>query len=574
VTWQGWLQIAVFVALVTAAVKPLGLHVARIAQGQDYAWRWLRVVENGIYRLAGVDPAEEQSWVGYAIALLWFHLAGIVALYALQRVQTLLPLNPQGVDPVGPDLALNTAVSFATNTSWQSYGGETTLSYLSQMAGITVQSFLSCATGVAVALALVRGIARRSAQTIGNFWVDLTRITLYVLLPICIVAPLFLVWQGVPQTLSPYVGATTLEGAHQLLARGPVASQEVIKLLSGDGGGFFNVNSAHPFENPTALAGLLEMILIFLLGVALTYTFGRMVGDQRQGWALFAAMAVLFIAGVTVVYANEATRNRAFSPFGVDQLAGPEQAGGNMEGKEVRFGIAQSALFAEVSTASSDGAVDSMHDSFMPLSGLVLMANMMLDEVIVGGPGSGLFGMLLFVFVAVFAAGLMIGRTPEYLGKKIEADEVKMAMLALLCVPAFILGLAAVAAVLPAGLAGLNNAGPHGFSEILYAYTSAAATNGSAFAGLNANAPFYKLTLAAGMFAGRFLVIVPVLAIAGSLARKLRIPASVGTLPTHGTLFVALLVGTIVIVGGLTFFPSLAIGPLAEHVAMRAGITY
>jgi potassium-transporting ATPase potassium-binding subunit len=574
VTWQGWLQVAVFAALVTVAVKPLGAYIARIAGGQGKTWRGLRLVENGIYRLAGVDPAEEQSWIGYALALLWFHVVGIVVLYALQRVQNLLPLNPQGFDAVAPDLALNTAVSFATNTSWQSYGGETTLSYLSQMAGITVQSFLSCATGVAVAVALVRGIARRSAQTIGNFWVDLTRITLYVLLPISIVATLFLVWQGVPQTLAPYVGATTLEGAHQLLALGPVASQEAIKLMSGDGGGFFNVNSAHPFENPTALSGLFQMVLIFLLGVALTYTFGRMVGDQRQGWALFAAMAVLFIAGVSVVYGNEVTPNHAFAPFGVDQLAGPDQAGGNMEGKEVRFGVAQSALFADVSTASSDGAVDSMHDSFMPLSGLVLMANMMLDEVIVGGPGSGLFGILLFVFVAVFAAGLMIGRTPEYLGKKIEANEVKMAVLALLCVPAAILGLTAVAAVLPAGLAGLNNAGPHGFSEILYAYTSAAATNGSAFAGLNANTPFYNLTLAAGMFAGRFLVIVPVLAIAGMLARKIRVPVSAGTLPTHGTLFVALLVGTIVIVGGLTFFPALAIGPLAEQARMQAGITY
>jgi potassium-transporting ATPase potassium-binding subunit len=574
VTWQGWLQIAAFAALVTAAVKPLGWHLARIASGEDKAWRWLRFVENGIYRLAGVDPAEEQSWFGYALALLLFHLVGIVVLYALQRVQNLLPLNPQRFDAVGPDLALNTAVSFATNTSWQSYAGETTLGYLSQMAGITVQSFLSCATGVAVALALIRGIARRSAQTIGNFWVDLTRFTLYALLPICIVATLFLVWQGVPQTLAPYVDATTLEGPHQLLARGPVASQEAIKLLSGDGGGFFTVNSAHPFENPTALSGVFEMLLIFLLGAALTYTLGRMVGDQRQGWALFAVMAVLFGAGIAVVYASEATRNQAFLPFGVDQVAGPAQAGGNMEGKEVRFGVAQSALFAEVSTASSDGAVDSMHDSFMPVSGLVLMANMMLDEVIVGGPGSGLFGILLFVFVAVFAAGLMIGRTPEYLGKKIEADEVKMAMLALLCVPAFILGLTAVASVVPAGLAGLNNGGPHGFSEILYAYTSAAATNGSAFAGLNANTPFYNLTLATGMFAGRFLVIVPVLAIAGTLARKFRVPASAGTLPTHGTLFVAFLVWTIAIVGGLTFFPSLAIGPLAEHVAMHAGIAY
>ncbi len=442
------------------------------------------------------------------------------------------------------------------------------------MAGITVQSFLSGATGVAVAIALVRGIARRSAHTIGNFWVDLTRITLYVLLPICIVAALFLVWEGVPQTLGASVDVTTLDGGHQVLARGPVASQEVIKLLSGDGGGFFNANSAHPFENPNALTGLVEMFLIFLLGVALTNTFGRIVGDQRQGWALFAIMAVLFVPGVAIVYSSEASQSPAVSSVATDPATGLERAGGNMEGKEVRFGIAQSALFATVSTASSDGAVDSMHDSFMPLSGLVLMANMMLDEVIVGGPGSGLFGILLFAIVAVFAAGLMIGRTPEYLGKKIEANEVKMAMLALLCVPAFILGLSAVATVLPAGLAGLNNAGPHGFSEILYAYTSAAATNGSAFAGLNANTPFYNLTLAAAMFAGRFLVIVPVLVIAGTLARKRRVPVSAGTLPTHGMLFVALVVGTIVIVGGLTFFPALALGPVAEHLTMQAGSTY
>jgi len=573
-TWQGWLQIAVFAAAVTAAVKPLGGYIARAVEGQGMAPRRLAVLERGIYRLAGVDPTEEQGWISYAFALLCFHFAGIVALYALLRLQDLLPFNTQGLDAVAPDLALNTAVSFATNTSWQSYGGETTLGYLSQMAGITVQSFLSGASGVAVAVALVRGVARRSVRTIGNFWVDLTRITLYVLLPICVVATLILVWQGVPQTLGPYVSATTLEGAHQILARGPVASQEAIKLLSGDGGGFFNANSAHPFENPTAFAGLVEMVLIFLLGVALTNTFGRMVGDQRQGWALFAVMSLLFLAGVAIVYVNEARENPAFSSFGMDQVAGPEQAGGNMEGKEVRFGIAQSSLFATVSTASSDGAIDSMHDSFMPLSGMILMANMMLDEVIVGGPGSGLFGMLLFVIVAVFAAGLMIGRTPEYLGKKIEADEVKMAMLALLCVPAFILGMSAAATVLPAGTAGLNNAGPHGFSEIVYGYTSAAATNGSAFAGLSANTLFYNLTLAAAMFAGRFLVIVPVLCIAGTLAAKRRIPISPGTLPTHGTLFVALLVGTILIVGGLTFFPALALGPVAEHFAMRAGITY
>jgi potassium-transporting ATPase potassium-binding subunit len=573
-SWQGWLQIVVFAALITAAVRPLGGHIARSLDGCGRVQRALAPIENGLYRLAGVDPTEEQSWVGYALALLWFHLAGIVALYSMQRLQNLLPLNPQQFDAVSPDLALNTAVSFATNTSWQSYGGETTLSYFAQMAGITVQSFLSGATGVAVAIALVRGFTRRSSQTIGNFWVDLTRVTLYVLLPICVVAALFLVWQGVPQTLGAYANATTLEGANQVLARGPVASQMAIKLLSGDGGGFFNANSAHPFENPTALAGMLEMLLIFLIGVALTNTFGRMVGDQRHGWALFTAMALMFAAGLAVVYASEGTHNAALAPFGIDQAVGDWQAGGNMEGKEVRFGVGQSALFATVTTASSDGAVDAMHDSFKPLSGLVMMANMMLDEVIVGGPGSGLFGILLFAIVAVFAAGLMIGRTPEYLGKKIDSNEVKMTMLALLCVPAFILGMGAVAAVLPAGIAGLNNAGPHGFSELLYAYTSGAATNGSAFAGLSANTPFYNLTLAAAMFAGRFIVIIPVLCIAGSLAAKRIVPASTGTLPTYGPQFIGLLVGTVVIVGGLTFFPALALGPVAEHFAMQAGLTY
>jgi potassium-transporting ATPase potassium-binding subunit len=562
VTLLGWLQIGVLAALVTAAVKPLGAYIARVVAGGGR----FTLLEHGIYRLAGVDPTKEQSWVRYTLAVLWFHLIGIAALYGLQRIQNVLPLNPQGLDAVAPDLALNTAVSFTTNTSWQSYGGETTLSYLSQMAGITVQSFLSAGTGIAVAIALVRGFARRFSPTIGNFWVDLTRITLYVLLPIAAVAALFLVWQGVPQTLAPYVSVTTLEGVQQVVARGPVASQEAIKLLSGDGGGFFNANSAHPFENPNSLTCLVEILLILLLGAALTNTFGRMVGDQRQGWALFAAMAVLFLAGLAIVYSNESTSNPAIASLGVND--------GNMEGKEVRFGIAQSALFAAATTATSDGAVNAMHDSFMPLSGLVLMANMMLDEVIVGGPGSGLFGILLFVIVAVFMAGLMIGRTPEYLGKKIEANEVKMAMLALLCVPAFILGMPAVAAVLPIGLAGLNNAGPHGFSEILYAYTSGAATNGSAFAGLNANAPFYNLTLAAAMFAGRFLVIVPVLCIAGTLAKKRRVPASAGTLPTHGTLFIALLVGTIVVVGGLTFFPALTLGPVVEHFALQAGVSY
>jgi K+-transporting ATPase ATPase A chain len=574
VTTWGWLQIAIFAALVTVAVRPFGTLIALSVEGPGVLPRLFGPFERGLYRLAGVDPNQEQTWIQYALALLWFQLAGVVVLYGLQRLQNVLPLNPSGFDAVPPDLALNTAVSFMTNTSWQSYAGETTMSHLSQMAGLTVQSFLSAASGIAVAIVLIRGFARRSARTLGNFWVDMTRITLLVLLPVCIVTGLFLVWQGVPQTLTASVTSTTLEGANQVISLGPVASQEVIKLLSGDGGGFFNANSAHPFENPTALSGMIEMLLIFLVGVGLTFTFGRMVGDQRQGWALFAAMAALFVALLLVVYGSEGSSNPAFAAAHVNQDPGWSQAGGNMEGKEVRFGVGQSALFATVTTTSSDGAVNSMHDSFMPLSGLVLLGNMMLDEVIVGGPGSGLFGMLLFVIVTVFVAGLMIGRTPEYLGKKIEADEVKMTMLALLCVPLFILGMGGLASVLPGPLGSLNNAGPHGFSELLYACTSGAATNGSAFAGLNANTPFWNLTLAAAMLAGRFMVIVPVLCVAGMLAAKKIVPVSAGTLPTHGVQFVGVLIGTILIVGGLTFFPALALGPVAEHFAMAAGTTY
>ena len=475
---------------------------------------------------------------------------------------------------VSPDLALNTAISFTTNTSWQSYAGETTLSYLSQMTGITVQSFLSAASGIAVAIALIRGFARRRAPTIGNFWADMVRATLYVLLPISIVASLFLIWQGVPQTLDGSVDATTLEGGKQLIARGPVASQIAIKMLSSDGGGFFNANSAHPFENPTALTNLIEMALIFLIGAALTNTFGRMIGDQRQGWALLVVMGILFLGGTLCVYAVEGSGNPGLAQAGIDQSANVLQPGGNMEGKEVRFGIAASSLFATVTTNSSSGAVNAMHDSFMPLSGGLLMANMMLDEVIVGGVGSGLFGMLLFCIVTVFLGGLMVGRTPEYVGKKIQADEVKMTMLALLCVPGTILLLTSVASTIAPGLAGIANPGPHGFSEILYAYTSAAATNGSAFAGLNANTAFYNLTLGLAMFLGRFLVIIPVLAIAGSLAAKPITPSSAGTLPTTGVLFVALLTGVIVIVGGLTFLPALTLGPVAEHFAMQAGLLF
>ena len=573
-TLQGWALIALFATLALLTVRPLGGYIARVFDSARVPLRPLGPLERGLYRLAGIDPAVEQGWLAYATALMWFHLAGIVLLYTLQRLQGLLPFNPGQLPAVSPDLALNTAVSFATNTSWQSYGGETTLSYFVQMAGITVQSFLSGASGVAVAIALVRGLARRESRTVGNFWVDLTRGTLYLLLPICAVAGLFLVWQGVPQTLDTTIEATTLEGAQQFIARGPVASQEVIKLMSGDGGGFFNVNSAHPFENPTALTNLVEMLLIFLLGTALTNSFGRMVGNERQGWVLFSVMAALFAIGVSVIYAAEAPGNPNLSPLSIDQAAGTLQNGGNMEGKEVRFGIAGSSLFANVATDSSDGAVNAMLDSYAPLSGFVLMANMMVDEVIVGAPGSGLFGILLFAIVAVFVAGLMVGRTPEYLGKKISATEVKMTMLALLAVPLAILSLTAVACVVPAGLAGLGNAGPHGFSEILYAYTSAGATNGSAFAGLSANSPFFNLSLALGMFIGRFLVIIPVLAVAGSLAAKRTVPVSAGTLPTDSLQFAGLLIGTVLIVGGLTFFPALALGPLAEQYVLSAGPLY
>jgi K+-transporting ATPase ATPase A chain len=475
---------------------------------------------------------------------------------------------------VAPDLALNTAVSFVTKTSWQSYSGETTLSYASQMAGITVQSFLSAAAGMAVAIALIRGFARRRVRTIGNFWVDLTRGTLYVLLPICVVVAFFLAAEGVPQTLSQSVQATTLEGGQQVIARGPVASQEAIKLLGGDGGGFFNANSAHPFENPTPLTNLVEVVLIFALGAALTNCFGRMVGSERQAWVLLAVMAILFSVGVGGLYASEASGNPALATLHIHQSDNSDRPAGNMEGKELRFGIAGSATFAEVSTASSDGAVNSMHDSFLPLSGGILLANMMVDEVIVGAPGSGLFGMLLFCIVTVFLAGLMIGRTPEYVGKKIGSSEIKMTILALLCVPAATLGLTAIASVVTPGLAGLGNPGPHGFSEILYAYTSAAATNGSAFAGLNANSPFYNLTLALAMFAGRFFVIVPVLALAGSLAIESVVPHSAGTLPTDGSLFVGFLAGVILVVGGLTYLPALALAPIIDHLQLLDGILH
>jgi potassium-transporting ATPase potassium-binding subunit len=568
-TIHGWLLIAVFVLLVGVSVRPLGGYMAWVFSDQCASNRFLGVLERAFFRIAFIDPSHEHDWIGYTQAILIFNLASLILLFGILLLQGSLPLNPQGFGAVAPDLAFNTAASFVTNTSWQSYAGEKTLSDFSQMAGITVQSFLSAATGMAVAIALVRGFARRFSETIGNAWVDLTRATLYILLPISIVSALFLASQGVPQTLAGPIQASTLEGATQIVARGPVASQEAIKLMSGDGGGFFNANSAHPFENPTALTNLFEMLLMFLIGAALTNTFGRMVGNERQGWTLLAAMAVLFALGLGVIYPAETSGNLYFASLGIDQSAGPLQAGGNMEGKEVRFGIAGSALFANVATDTADGAVDSMHDSFTAIGGGMLMANMMMDEVIIGAPGSGLYGMLLRAIVAVFVAGLMVGRTPEYLGEKIEAAEMKMAILALLVLSATILVLTSVAAVLPAGLAGLSNNGPHGFSELLYAYTSTAATNGSAFAGLNANTPFFNLTLALAMLSGRYLVIVPVLAIAGSLAAKKRVPVSAGTLPTDNMQFVFLIVGTILILGALTFFPALALGPLAEHFSVH-----
>jgi potassium-transporting ATPase potassium-binding subunit len=574
-TTNGWLQIALFCAIIILTTRPFGGYITRVVNGErTFLSPLLRPLERATYAICGVNESEEQHWVTYAVAMLAFSLAGFVVLCGLQRLQSALPFNPQGFDPVSADLAFNTAASFVTNTNWQSYVPETTYSYLVQMAGLTVHNFVSAATGVAMAVALVRGFARRSAQTVGNFWVDLTRITLYVLLPLAIVAGLFLVWQGTPQNLNAYVEAQTLEGAKQVIAQGPVASQEVIKMLGTNGGGFFNANSAHPYENPTALTNLVQMVLIFCIGAALTNTFGRMVGNERQGWTIFAVMVVLFLAGVAILYAAESPGNPAFARLGVDQTASALQAGGNMEGKEVRFGIANSALFATVTTDASCGAVNTMHDSLTPLGGAVPLVNIELGEIIFGGVGSGLYGMLLFAILAVFLAGLMVGRTPEYVGKKIEAKDVKLAMLALLILPLSYLGFTALAVVVPQGLAGMSNAGPHGFTEVLYAFTSATGNNGSAFAGLSANTPFYNSTLGLAMIVGRFFMAVPMLGVAGSLAAKKIVPPSAGTFPTTGPLWVGLLTGVILIVGGLTFFPALAFGPLAEHFAMAAGTLY
>jgi potassium-transporting ATPase potassium-binding subunit len=563
----GWIQILLYCAIVVALVRPLGWYMTRVFNGErTFLSPVLRPIEAAIYWAGGVDKTREQHWLSYTVAMLFFHVGGFLILYVLMRTQALLPFNPAEQSAVAEDLSFNTAASFITNTNWQNYGGESTMSYLVQMAGLTHQNFLSAATGIVLAIALIRGFTRASARTVGNFWVDITRCTLYVLIPICIPYALFLVWQGIPQTLGPYVEATTLEGAKQTIAVGPVASQIAIKMLGTNGGGFFNANAAHPFENPTALSNFVQMISIFAIGAALTNVFGRMVGNERQGWAILAAMGTLFIAGVTVCYAAEAAGTPLLDALGL--------SGGNMEGKEVRFGIVASALFAVITTAASCGAVNAMHDSFTALGGMIPLINIQLGEIIVGGVGAGLYGMLLFVIIAIFVAGLMVGRTPEYVGKKIEAKEVKMAMLAILVLPLMYLGWTAVATVVPSAVAATNNAGPHGFSEILYLYTSSTGNNGSAFAGISANTMFYNLTGAVAMFVGRFWMIIPAMAIAGSLAAKKTVPASAGTFPTTGGLFVGLLVGVIVIIGGLTFFPALSLGPIVEHLAMLAKTTF
>jgi K+-transporting ATPase ATPase A chain len=566
-TFIGWMQIVLYCAIIVAITPMLGGYMTRVFNGQrTFLTPILRPVELALYGAAGVDEKSEQGWLAYTVGMLLFHIGGFLILYGLMRFQALLPFNPAEQSAVAPDLSFNTAVSFMTNTNWQNYGGESTLSYLVQMLGLTHQNFLSAATGIVLAVALIRGFARHSVRTIGSFWVDITRCTLYVLLPICIPFALFLVWQGMPQTLGAYVDVTTLEGAKQTIAVGPVASQVAIKMLGTNGGGFFNANAAHPFENPTGLSNFLQIISIFAIGAALTNVFGRMVGDQRQGWAILAVMGVLFIAGVTLAYWAEAHGNDILNAMGL--------SGGNMEGKEVRFGIAASALFAVITTAASCGAVNAMHDSFTALGGMVPLINMQLGEIIVGGVGAGMYGMLLFVIIAIFVAGLMVGRTPEYVGKKIEAKEVKMAMLAILVLPLMYLGWTAVATVNPQAVSQVANNGPHGFSEILYLYTSSTANNGSAFAGITANTLFFNITGAVAMFVGRFWMIIPAMAIAGSLAAKKSVPASLGTFPTTGPLFVGLVVGVIMIVGGLTFFPALALGPLVEQFAMTAGTVF
>lgn len=563
-TIQGWILIFAFVGILLALTKPMGVWLFALYEGRRTPLHAvLGPIEAGFYKLSGINPDEEQSWRRYAAHMLLFNFAGLIFTYAVLRLQGVLPLNGLGYAGIGADGAFNTAISFTTNTNWQWYAGEAAMSNLSQMLGLTLHNFLSAATGIALAFAFFRGFARREAASIGNFWADVTRVTLYLLLPISLVYGVYLIASGVPQTLAASVNVTTLEGAKQVIALGPVASQEAIKMLGTNGGGFFNANSAHPFENPTALTNLIQILSIFVIGFGLTWCFGKAVGNTRQGWAILSAMTFLFLLGVAVTYWQEAAGNPVLHHLGV--------AGGNMEGKEVRFGIAASALFSVVTTAASCGAVNAMHDSFTALGGMIPLFNIQLGEVVIGGVGAGIYGFLLFAILAVFVAGLMVGRTPEYVGKKIEAREVKLAVLAIAILPLCILGLTAVSAILPAGLAGPLNKGPHGFSEILYAYTSATGNNGSAFAGLTASTPFYNALLGVAMWLGRFFVIVPMLAIAGSLAAKRHTPESAGSFPTTGGLWVGLLVGIILIVGGLTFLPSLALGPIADHLAMIRG---
>ncbi len=575
-TLNGYLQLAFYLVVLIALAKPLGSYMARVYEGKSFGLdRVLGPFERLIYRLCGVRSDEEMNWKTYALAMLLFNFAGLIVVYVLQRWQQWLPLNPQGFGAITPDSSFNTAVSFASNTNWQGYGGETTMSYLTQMLGLTVQNFVSAAAGMATLVALIRGLARRTAQTIGNFWVDLVRSTLYILLPLAILLALIQVSQGVIQNFSAYQSVPLLQPTvdandnavnEQLLPMGPAAAQIAIKQLGTNGGGFFNVNSAHPFENPTPLANFFELLAILLIPAALCYTFGKMVGDTRQGWAVLTAMTIIFVVLLALCVSAEQSGNPAFSKLGVDQSASALHSGGNMEGKEVRFGIVNSALWATATTAASNGSVNSMHDSYTPLGGLVPMWLMQLGEVIYGGVGSGLYGMLVFAIIAVFVAGLMVGRTPEYLGKKIEAYEIKMASLLILIPPIVVLGFTALAVVTDIGKATIFNSGVHGFSEVLYAFSSQGNNNGSAFAGLGANNPFYNLTGGLAMLFARYWLAIPTLAIAGSLARKKNVPTGPGTLPTHSALFVVLLIGVVIIVGALTFIPALALGPIVEHL--------
>jgi K+-transporting ATPase ATPase A chain len=596
-TANGFLQLAIFLLALLAITKPLGVYMARVFSGErTFMEKILGPVERLIYRICRVDRSREQHWTAYTAAMLMFSVVSLLVLYAMQRLQYYLPLNPQEFSGVNPDLAFNTAASFTSNTNWQAYAGESTMSYLTQMAGLAFHNFVSAATGIALAIAFIRGIARREAKTIGNFWVDLTRASLYVLLPFCVVGALLLVSQGVVQNFKPYTTAALVEPyqvtktdadsgeesvetvTNQTIAQGPVASQEIIKELGTNGGGFFNANSAHPFENPTPLANFIQMLAIFALGAGLTYTLGRMVGNQRHGWAVFAAMTILFLVGFFVVNHFEAQGNPIFNRYGVAQAAveknGIEQSGGNMEGKEVRFGITNSALFATVTTAASCGAVNSLHDSYTPLGGMMTLLNIMLGEVIFGGVGAGMYGMLVMVVLTVFIAGLMVGRTPEYLGKKIESKDVKMAMLYALVFALSILCFSAWASIAPYSASKINNGGPHGLSEIIYAYTSTTGNNGSAFGGITVNTYWYNTTLGLAMLIGRFLMIIPMMGIAGNLAAKKIVPPSAGTFPVHTPLFVVLLIGVILIVGALTFFPALSLGPIVEHFLMKSGTMF